>query len=99
MATIIAPYGSWKSPITSDVVIEESISLMEVKIDPFQEGRPFFPVILKGANIRWRVLYMLESKQFEISITVSKRYTRSALRDIVERRTLLRILNRLFGGL
>lgn len=43
MATAIATYGSWRSPITSEVVIEESITLMEVKIDPFQEGRPFSP--------------------------------------------------------
>lgn len=39
MAVTSAPYGSWVSPITSDVVVKESISLMEVKVDPFQEGR------------------------------------------------------------
>ena len=39
MAAFTAPYGSWVSPITSDVVVKESISLMEVRIDPFQEGR------------------------------------------------------------
>jgi len=39
MAATIAPYGSWVSPITSDVVIKESISVIDVSIDPFQEGR------------------------------------------------------------
>lgn len=44
MAAATAPYGSWVSPITSDVVIKESISLMEVRIDPFQEGRTIIEV-------------------------------------------------------
>lgn len=39
MAATTAEYGSWRSPITSDVVIKESISVMDVSIDPFQEGR------------------------------------------------------------
>lgn len=38
MAATTAPYGSWVSPITSDVVVKESISIMDVSIDPFQEG-------------------------------------------------------------
>ena len=38
MAATTAPYGSWVSPITSDVVVKESISVMDVSIDPFQEG-------------------------------------------------------------
>jgi dipeptidyl aminopeptidase/acylaminoacyl peptidase len=29
----IAPYGSWKSPITSDLIVEQSIGLSEVRID------------------------------------------------------------------
>jgi dipeptidyl aminopeptidase/acylaminoacyl peptidase len=29
----IAPYGSWKSPITSDLIVKESIGLGQVKID------------------------------------------------------------------
>src|SRR5713101_7570916 len=28
-----APYGSWKSPITSDVIVKESIGLSQVKLD------------------------------------------------------------------
>ena len=39
MEVVIAPYGSWESPISSDVVIEKSVSLKEVKVDPFQEGK------------------------------------------------------------
>ena len=39
MAVVIAPYGSWESPISSDVVIEKSVSFKEVKVDPFQEGK------------------------------------------------------------
>ena len=47
MAAITAPYGSWVSPITSDVVIKESISVMDVNIDPFQEGR----ILLKDVKV------------------------------------------------
>src|SRR5258706_5353877 len=28
-----APYGSWKSPITSDLIVKESIGLGQIKID------------------------------------------------------------------
>src|SRR6267143_5229423 len=28
-----APYGTWKSPITSDLIVKESIGLGQVKID------------------------------------------------------------------
>jgi dipeptidyl aminopeptidase/acylaminoacyl peptidase len=31
--TRIAPYGSWKSPITSDLIVKEGIGLGQVKID------------------------------------------------------------------
>ena len=30
---IKAPYGSWKSPITSDLIVAQSIGLSEVRID------------------------------------------------------------------
>lgn len=39
MEAVIAPYGSWESPISSDVVIKKSVSFKEVKVDPFQEGK------------------------------------------------------------
>src|SRR5713226_4266822 len=29
----VAPYGSWKSPITSDLIVKESIGLSQVKLD------------------------------------------------------------------
>src|SRR5215470_13304151 len=29
----IAPYGSWKSPITSDLIVKESIGLSQVRLD------------------------------------------------------------------
>jgi dipeptidyl aminopeptidase/acylaminoacyl peptidase len=39
-----APYGSWKSPITSDLIVSQSISLSEVRLDRgiayWLEGRP-----------------------------------------------------------
>ena len=39
-----APYGSWKSPITSDLIVAQSISLSDVRLDGGQiywlEGRP-----------------------------------------------------------
>ena len=28
-----APYGTWKSPITSDLIVKESIGLAQVKVD------------------------------------------------------------------
>ncbi|MGB9368419.1 MAG: S9 family peptidase [Xanthobacteraceae bacterium] len=40
----IAPYGSWKSPITSDLIVAQAISLGDVQIDGgaiyWLEGRP-----------------------------------------------------------
>jgi dipeptidyl aminopeptidase/acylaminoacyl peptidase len=42
--TKTAPYGSWKSPITSDLIVAQSITLSEVRLDGGQvywlEGRP-----------------------------------------------------------
>jgi dipeptidyl aminopeptidase/acylaminoacyl peptidase len=39
-----APYGSWKSPITSDLIVAQSISLSDVRLDGgniyWLEGRP-----------------------------------------------------------
>jgi dipeptidyl aminopeptidase/acylaminoacyl peptidase len=39
-----APYGSWKSPITSDLIVAQSIALSEVRLDRgnvyWLEGRP-----------------------------------------------------------
>lgn len=42
MAATTAAYGSWVSKITSDAVIKESISVMDVSIDPFQEDKIFW---------------------------------------------------------
>ncbi|HEY7300335.1 MAG TPA: S9 family peptidase [Xanthobacteraceae bacterium] len=40
----IAPYGSWKSPITSDLIVAQSIGLAEARVDDgkiyWLEGRP-----------------------------------------------------------
>src|SRR6516164_9587875 len=40
----VAPYGSWKSPITSDLIVAQSISLSDVRLDGggiyWLEGRP-----------------------------------------------------------
>ena len=42
--TKTAPYGSWKSPITSDLIVAQSILLSEVRLDVgniyWLEGRP-----------------------------------------------------------
>jgi dipeptidyl aminopeptidase/acylaminoacyl peptidase len=46
MATTMktAPYGSWKSPITSDLIVSQAIALSEVRLDDgivyWLEGRP-----------------------------------------------------------
>src|SRR5881296_2358695 len=41
---MIAPYGSWKSPVTTDLIVAESISLGQVALDGddvyWIEGRP-----------------------------------------------------------
>ena len=37
-----AVYGAWKSPITSDLIVQSSIGLRNVKLDPFGEGSFFF---------------------------------------------------------
>jgi dipeptidyl aminopeptidase/acylaminoacyl peptidase len=43
-ATKTAPYGSWKSPITSDLIVSQSIGLSEVRLDSghvyWLEARP-----------------------------------------------------------
>jgi dipeptidyl aminopeptidase/acylaminoacyl peptidase len=43
-STKTAPYGSWKSPITSDLIVAQSIALSEVRLDGgdvyWLEGRP-----------------------------------------------------------
>jgi dipeptidyl aminopeptidase/acylaminoacyl peptidase len=43
-STKTAPYGSWKSPITSDLIVAQSITLSEVRLDGadiyWLEGRP-----------------------------------------------------------
>jgi dipeptidyl aminopeptidase/acylaminoacyl peptidase len=40
----VAPYGAWKSPVTSSLIVAQSISLMEVRLDGddvyWLEGRP-----------------------------------------------------------
>jgi dipeptidyl aminopeptidase/acylaminoacyl peptidase len=44
MPTSVAPYGSWKSPITSDLIVAQSTPLSEVRLDGgaiyWLEGRP-----------------------------------------------------------
>ena len=39
-----APYGSWRSPITSDLIVAQSIGLSEIRLDGreiyWQEARP-----------------------------------------------------------
>lgn len=42
MAESTAPYGSWQSKISSTTVVSESRSIMEVRIDPFQEDKVFW---------------------------------------------------------
>lgn len=39
MAEQVSEYGSWVSPISSDLVIKESISLREVRLDPLDKGK------------------------------------------------------------
>lgn len=44
MSVVTAPYGSWKSPITSDLIVAGSIRLGEIRLDGsnvyWSEGRP-----------------------------------------------------------
>jgi hypothetical protein len=30
---IVSPYGSWRSPITSDLIVEQAIGLVDVLLD------------------------------------------------------------------
>src|SRR5262249_20805521 len=56
----IGPYGSWKSPITSDLIVKESIGLGQVKLDsddvywiemrPSERGRQAIVRRRGGAN-------------------------------------------------
>ena len=53
-----APYGSWQSPITSDLIVAQSISLTDIRLDGrdiyWSEGRPQeqgrFVVVCAGKN-------------------------------------------------
>lgn len=55
--TKTAPYGSWKSPVTADLIVKESVGLSQIKIDgddiywiearPFEAGRQ---VIVRQTN-------------------------------------------------
>ena len=52
-----APYGSWKSPITSDLIVAQSIALSEAQLDGrkihWAEGRPQEQgrVVIMGADV------------------------------------------------
>jgi dipeptidyl aminopeptidase/acylaminoacyl peptidase len=58
MPSTVAPYGSWKSPITSDLIVAQSTPLSEVRLDGgaiyWLEGRPQeqgrFVVVRRGPD-------------------------------------------------
>jgi len=56
--TKIAPYGSWQSPITSDLIVSHSVGLSEVRIDGdhicWLEGRPQEQGRLVVVRADWR---------------------------------------------
>ena len=51
----IAPYGSWKSPITADLIVSESIRLGMIVLDGadtyWTEGRPVRPRLRGGLRV------------------------------------------------
>src|SRR6202051_2485873 len=53
-----APYGSWQSPITSDLIVAQSVSLAEVRLDGeyiyWLEGRPQEQGRLVVVRADWR---------------------------------------------
>src|SRR6202790_5205552 len=53
-----APYGSWKSPITSDLIVAQSVALAEVRLDGgyvyWLEGRPQEQGRLVVVRADWR---------------------------------------------
>src|SRR5215467_11812420 len=65
-STKMAPYGSWKSPITSDLIVAQAITLSELCLDGghvyWLEGRPQEQVrhavvcANAGARIRWWIM-------------------------------------------
>lgn len=69
MEVTIAPYGSWVSPITSDAVIKESVSIMEVKIDPFQEDKVFWSEMRPEEGGRYVVCSLTDGQQEIQSLT------------------------------
>ncbi|MCB4790296.1 MAG: S9 family peptidase [Elusimicrobia bacterium] len=58
----IRPYGSWKSPLTSDLIVSETVKLSEINIDgndvywlenrPFQNGRNVIVRLDENGNIK-----------------------------------------------
>lgn len=69
MAVVIAPYGSWESPISSDVVIEKSVSLKEVKVDPYQEDTVFWSEMRPDEGGRYVVCSFTEGQEDFKSLT------------------------------
>src|SRR5450631_718045 len=53
-----APYGSWRSPITSDLIVAQSVTLAEVRLDGeyiyWLEGRPQEQGRLVVVRADWR---------------------------------------------
>jgi dipeptidyl aminopeptidase/acylaminoacyl peptidase len=53
-----APYGSWQSPITSDLIVAQSVALAEVRLDGdsiyWLEGRPQEQGRLVVVRVDWR---------------------------------------------
>ena len=58
----ISPYGSWKSPITSDLIVAQTTTLSDVRVDGdhvyWLEGRPRE----QGRNVIVRDLKALEAE-------------------------------------
>ena len=59
----IAPYGSWKSPLSSKVVSGSSISFQDLKVDPKNPGRNLRSVTLGATHLRFPGLPSLMTLQ------------------------------------
>ena len=55
----VGEYGSWVSPISSDLVTQKSISLKEVRVDPLDEGKATRNDYKRSANSAFKTMTTL----------------------------------------
>ncbi|KXJ24748.1 hypothetical protein AC249_AIPGENE21105 [Exaiptasia diaphana] len=81
MTEKLAEYGSWVSPISSDLLVQKSISLQEIRIDPLDKGFVYWSEGLPEEGGRIVICKLKNgSKDFEV-ITPDGFYVRTTVHE------------------